>query len=241
MKFKLDIDEKTELTTAQLKWRHRMYIAALRLSDDFGLDAVGIQYQQGLTDLSPASDLAEGILNNAEHPPVKSRDGKRILRDGHAFPHFNEADKGEAVGQIITERVGKAMGLDPATILHDVHWGEDYNGQLVWLLEISESVPPSHLTGGYAGEQGWRQNPERIPLGGSTLKGVSKPGEVMYSRAYIAHGALHVDLGRVTAMTLPAAETERRWQATNPEWPVMHAVIHRVTRDQFMARHRAIT
>ena len=31
----------------------KMYIAALRIADDFGLDAVGIQYQQGLKDLVP--------------------------------------------------------------------------------------------------------------------------------------------------------------------------------------------
>ncbi len=239
MKFKLGTDEKTELTTAQLKWQYKMYIAALRIGDDFGLDAVGIQYQQGLKDLSPASDLVEGILNNVERPPVKSRDGKRILRDGHAFPHFNEVDEGEAIDQLVTERIWLAMGLDPATTLHDVRWGEDFDGKFVWLLEISGSVPPSHLTGGYAGAQGWRQNPVYFPLGGSTIKGVSKPGEVVWSRVYIAHGALHVDLGRVTAVTLPAAETERRWQATNPEWPVMHALIHGVTRDQFMGRHRA--
>ncbi|GAA1023699.1 hypothetical protein Aple_090270 [Acrocarpospora pleiomorpha] len=52
-----------------------MYIAALRISDDFGLDAVAIQYQQGSKDLSLASDLAEGILNNADRPPVTSRNG----------------------------------------------------------------------------------------------------------------------------------------------------------------------
>ena len=52
-----------------------MYIAALRIADDFGLDAVGIQYQQGLKDLVPASDLAEGMLNTTERPPVFSRDG----------------------------------------------------------------------------------------------------------------------------------------------------------------------
>jgi hypothetical protein len=38
---------------------------------------------------------------------------------------------------------------------------------------------------------------------------------------------------------LPAAETERRWQATTPQWPIMHAVLHGVSRDQMMARHRA--
>ena len=50
---------------------------------------------------------------------------------------------------------------------------------------------------------------------------------------------LHVDLGRGTVVELPMAETERRWQATTPQWPIMHAVLHGVTRDQMMARHRA--
>ncbi len=51
-----------------------MYVAAvadrrrLRLSH-----AIGIQYQQGFKDLLPASDLVEGMLNNADRPPVKSR------------------------------------------------------------------------------------------------------------------------------------------------------------------------
>ncbi len=47
-----------------------MYIAAVRIADDFGCDAIGIQYQQGLKDLLPASDLVEGTLNNADRPPV---------------------------------------------------------------------------------------------------------------------------------------------------------------------------
>jgi hypothetical protein len=38
---------------------------------------------------------------------------------------------------------------------------------------------------------------------------------------------------------LPQAETERRWQATTPQWPIMHAVLHGVSRDQMMARHKA--
>lgn len=239
MTFKLGTDEATELTEAQLRWQYKMYIAALRISDDFGLDAVGIQYQQGLKDLSPASDLAEGLLNNVERPPVTSRDGSRILWEGKALPHFNEADEGVAVDALITNRVWTAMGLDPATTLHDVRWGEEFDGRFVWVWEISGSVPPSHLEGGYAGAQGWRQNPVYFPLGGSTIKGVSKPGEVVWSRVYIAEGGLHVDLGRATAVSLPAEETERRWQATNPEWPIMHAVLHGVTRDQFMARHKA--
>src|SRR5690625_7578714 len=78
MTFHIGTDEATELTENQLRWQFKMYIAALRISDDFALDAVGIQYQQGLKNLSPASDLVEGLLNNDERPPVTSRDGSRV-------------------------------------------------------------------------------------------------------------------------------------------------------------------
>ena len=47
-----------------------MYIAAVRIADEFGCATIGIQYQQGLKDLVPASDLAEGLLNNVDRPPV---------------------------------------------------------------------------------------------------------------------------------------------------------------------------
>jgi hypothetical protein len=239
MTFKTGTDEATELTEAQLTEQYKMYIAALRISDDFGLDAVGIQYQQGLKDLTPASDLPEGLLNNVERPPVTSRDGERVLWEGKALPHFNEADEGVAVDALITNRVWTAMGLDPATTLHDVRWGEEYDGQFVWIYEISGSVPPSHFENGYADAVGWRQDPVFFPAGGSTIKGVSKPGEIVWSRLYVQGGELHFDIGRATAVSLPAEETERRWQATNPEWPIMHVVLHGITRDQFMARHKA--
>jgi hypothetical protein len=239
MTFKLGPDEATDLTSAQLTWQYKMYIAALRISDDYGLDGVGIQYQQGLKDICPASDLAEGLINNVDRPPVMSRDGSRVLFDGQAFPLANEADWGVAVDALATNRVWTSMGLDPATTLHDVRWGEMYDGQFVWVFEISGSVPPSHLDGGYAGAVGWRQNPMYFPLGGSTIKGVSKAGEVVWSRLYIDGGALHLDIGRASAISLPAKETERRWQATNPEWPIMHIVLHGIDRDQFMARHKA--
>ena len=48
-----------------------------------------------------------------------------------------------------------------------------------------------------------------------------------------------MDLGRATSVALPEAESDRRKEMTNPEWPVMHAVLHGVSRDQFMARHKA--
>ena len=231
-------DDATELTPAQVHSQFKMYIAALRISDDFGLDAVGIQYQQGLKDLVPASDLAEGLLNNVERPPVFSRDGKRELYAGAALPHFNEVDEGVAVDALITNRVWTAMGLDPANTLHDVRWGEEYNGEFVWVFEISGSVPASH-NGGYDKSYSMRQPEMFFPLGGGTLSGVSKPGEIVWSRVFIMDGVLHVDMGRGHVADLPAAETQRRLDATDPQWPIMHAVLHGVTRNQLMGRHKA--
>lgn len=239
MTFRLGTDEATELTEDQLRWQHKMYIAALRISDDFGLDAVGIQYQQGMKDVCPASDLVEGLLNNVQRPPVTSRDGSRVLWEGKALPNFNEVDQGVAVDALVTNRIWTAMGMDPATTLHDVRWGEEFDGQYVWVYEISGSVPPSHLPNGYADAEGWRQGPEFFPAGGSTINGVSKPGEIVWSRVYVQEGVLHVDLGRGSVVELPEEETRRRKEATNPEWPIAHVVLHGVSRDQFMGRHKA--
>ncbi|MFF0647497.1 fucose isomerase [Streptomyces tendae] len=238
MTFHTGTDEATELTDAQLLSQFKMYIAALRISDDFGLDAVGIQYQQGLKDTVPASDLAEGLLNNVHRPPVRSRDGARELYAGAPLPHFNEVDEGVAVDSLVTNRIWTAMGLDPATTLHDIRWGEEYEGRFVWVFEISGSVPASHH-GGYDKSYSMRQPPMFFPLGGGTLSGVSKPGEIVWSRVFLMDGRLHVDLGRASAVELPEEETRRRLDATNPQWPIMHAVLHGVSRDQLMARHRA--
>ncbi|WP_456286659.1 fucose isomerase [Microbacterium sp. JZ70] len=238
MRFRFGSDEATELTESQVRWQMKMYIAALRIADDFGLDAVGIQYQQGLKDLVPASDLAEGLLNSTERPPVLSRDGDRELFAGRALPHFNEADEGVAVDALVTDRVWTAMGLVPDNTLHDVRWGEDYEGDFVWVYEISGSVPGSHL-GGWDKAEGWRQDPVFFPAGGSTINGVSRPGELVISRVFIADGVLQADIFRGTAIELPEEETARRKQATNPEWPIAHVVLHGITRDQFMARHKA--
>jgi hypothetical protein len=238
MTFRLGEDDKTDLTPEQLRWQYKMYIAALRIADDFGLDAVGIQYQQGLKDLVPASDLAEGLLNATDRPPVTSRDGERILHEGRPLPHFNEADEGVAVDALITDRLWRAMGLVSDNTLHDVRWGEKHGEDFVWVYEISGSVPASHL-GGYDKAEGWRQDPVFFPAGGSTINGVSKPGEVVLSRVYIAGGVLNADIFRGTVVELPEEETKRRKEATNPEWPIAHVVLHGVSRDQFMAQHKA--
>jgi L-fucose isomerase-like protein len=78
-----------------------------------------------------------------------------------------------------------------------------------------------------------------FPNGGSTLRGISKPGEIVWSRIYMEEGALRMDIGRGGVVELPQSETQRRWASTTREWPIMHAVLYGVTRDQLMARHKA--
>lgn len=239
MRFNTGVNPETELTDVQILEQLKMYIAAVRIAHDFSCDAIGIQYQLGLKDMTPASDLVEGLLNNVSRPPVLSRDGTLELYAGKALPHFNEVDEGAGVDALVTNRVWNALGFDPATTLHDVRWGEEFNGQYVWVFLISGAAPPSHFIGGYAGASSDRQPAMYFRKGGGTLKGVSKPGELVWSRVFVMDGGLHCDIGRASVVELPEAETERRWQLTTPEWPIMHAVLHGVTRDQLMARHKA--
>lgn len=76
-------------------------------------------------------------------------------------------------------------------------------------------------------------------LGGGTLKGVSKPGSIVWSRIYVQDNTLHCDLGTGRVVDLPEVETQRRWNLTSKEWPIMHAVLDGVSRDQLMAKHQA--
>jgi hypothetical protein len=243
MKFVTGPNEQNDLTDRQILGQCKMYIAALRIADDFGCSVIGIQYQQGLKDLLPASDLVEGTLNNADRPPVRSRDGKRILYEGRALPDFNEVDECAGLDGLMTNRVHQAMGQPVENTLHDVRWGDwDRSGTVpdyVWVLLISGSVPPAHLVGGWKGASSERQPSMYFPLGGGSIKGISKPGEIVWSRIFVDNGRLKMDLGRAGVVELPAAETERRWQLTTPQWPIMHAVTYGVSRDQFMARHKA--
>jgi len=243
MTFATGPNPETDLTDDQVREQCKMYIAALRIADDFGCDTIGIQYQQGLKDLLPASDLVEGTLNNSDRPPVRSRDGKRVLYEGDPLPHFNEVDECAGLDGLVTNRVWKALGLPPETTLHDVRYGEPYpvNGkqEFVWVFEISGAVPPAHLIGGYSGAVSERQPPMYFRLGGGTVKGISKPGEIVWSRIFADSGKLKVDIGRARVVELPREETERRWQITTPQWPIMHTVLYGITRDQLMARHKS--
>ena len=234
---------KDHLTDQQILDQCRMYIAAVRIADDFGCHTIGIQYQQGLKDLMPASDLVEGTLNNRDRPPVKSRDGKRVLYAGEPLPHFNEVDECAGLDALMTYRVHSALGQPVENTLHDLRWGDwDQSGTVddyVWVFEISGSVPPAHFTGGWKGATSERQPAMFFPSGGGTIKGISKPGEIVWSRVFVENDRLKMDLGRAKVVKLPLEETERRWNATTSQWPIMHAVTYGVTRDQMMARHKS--
>ncbi len=242
MTFHTGPNHDQDLTDQQILLQCKAYIAAVRIADDFRCDCIGIQYQQGLKDLMPASDLVEGTLNNTDRPPVMSRDGQRELYQGSAIPHFNEVDECAGLDALMTHRVHKAMGQPVENTLHDIRWGDvDQSGTVddyVWVFLISGAAPPEHF-GGWQHADGYRQPAMYFPNGGSTLRGISKPGEIVWSRVFIENDKLKMDLGRAEVVKLPEQETERRWQATTFQWPIMHAVTYGVSRDQMMARHKS--
>ena len=98
-------------------------------------------------------------------------------------------------------------------------------------------MPPAHFANGYAEAVSERQPPMYFRLGGGTIKGISKPGSVVWSRIYVEAGSLKADMGLAQSVALPQEETERRWQITTPQWPMMHTVLPGISRDQFMAQH----
>jgi hypothetical protein len=232
-----------------------MYVAALRIADAFGCAAIGIQYQQGLKDLAPASDLVEGTLNNVDRPAAFSEDGRELF-PGEALPHFNEVDECAGLDGLITYHLWKKLGLPPENTLHDLRWGRHYKGpgrypdragdtvdDYVWVFEISGAVPPEHLIGGWAGVASERQPPMYFRLGGGTIKGVSKPGHIVWSRVYVdgRRGRQHLacDIGVGLVVELPLKETQDRWNLTTSQWPIMHAVLPGISRDQMMAKHQS--
>ena len=143
----------------------------------------------------------------------------------------------------MTYRVHKAMGQPVENTLHDIRWGDwDASGtesEYVWVFLISGGAPPAHFIGGWSGACSERQPAMYFRLGGGTLKGISKTGEIVWSRVFVDRGRLKMDLGRGRVAELPPEETERRWRLTTPQWPIMHAVLYGVSRDAMMARHKA--
>lgn len=248
MTFKFGQDPATELAQAQVLEQCKMYIAAVRIAHRYGCAAIGIQYQIGLIDLCPASDLAEGLLNNVDRPPVYDEQTGAELFKGEAVPHFNEADECAGLDALLTNRLWQQLGYSPETTLHDLRWGRHYSGldgsgrpldDFVWVFEISGAAPAAHYPGGYQSAIAERQPPMYFAKGGGTLKGICKAGNIVWSRVFVAGGKLKCDLGLGEAVSLPEQESEERARLTTYEWPIMHGVLKGVTRDQMMARHKA--
>ncbi|MCF7759610.1 MAG: fucose isomerase, partial [Cephaloticoccus sp.] len=220
MKFHFGTDPENELTEEQVLWQCKTYVAALRIADEFGCETIGIQYQQGLKDLLPASDLVEGILNNSDRPPVTNAQGK-VIRRGEPLTHFNEVDECAGLDGLLTNRVHKLLGQPVENTLHDLRWGDyDQSGTTdayVWVFLISGSAPPAHHVDGYKGTDSMRQPKMYFRLGGGTVRGIAKPGEIVWSRIFVEGGKLKMDLGRPKATAVPAAETERRWKETTEQ------------------------
>ena len=227
VQFRFGPSEEEDLTEAQVLQQCKMYIAALRIADEFGCGTIGIQYQQGLKDLAPASDLVEGTLNNVERPPVTREGSKEVLYKGEALPHFNEVDECAGLDGLVTYRIWRELGFPPENTLHDLRWGRHFTGDgvddYVWVFLISGAVPPEHLIGGWKGVSSQRQPAMYFRLGGGTITGVSKPGWIVWSRVYVEAGKLRFDTGLGEVVKLPKEETEERWRLTTPQWPIMHA------------------
>lgn len=242
MHFEWGTDPATELTREHTLEQCKMYIAALRLATEFGCDTIGIQYQQGLKDLTAASDLVEGLLNNTDRPPVYDENGNELYA-GVALPHFNEVDECAGIDGYVTYHLWRELGLDGDNTLHDLRYGENFTvdgrEEFVWVFLISGAVPASHFEGGYAGAKSLRQPAMFFKKGGGTLCGVSRPGKIVWSRVYIENDELWCDIGTGRAVELPEEETQRRWKMTDPQWPIMHGVLDGVSRDQMMAKHKA--
>ena len=144
---------------------------------------------------------------------------------------------------LLTNRLWRELGFSPENTLHDLRWGQHFKGagvdDYVWVFLISGAAPPAHFIGGYKGASSERQPPMYFRLGGGTCRGISKPGYVVWSRVFVDDGVLKFDTGIAHSVGLPQAETDDRWAETTVQWPIMHAVLPGITRDQMMARHKA--
>jgi len=229
-------DAAVGLVHAQVLSQMKMYSAAARIYQRYGLAALGIPYQMGLARCCPASDLVEGMLNNEDRPKVIFPDTGKTIAKGKAIPHFNEGDMGSGIPQVIMHDIYERKGMPTETTLHDVRWGREYNGKFVWEFLISGAAPPAHF-GGWNKTRVYRQSPMYFTLGGGTCTGVSKPGVITWARFYEANGEIGMDCGTGETVEVSKDDLEDRLKRTCPVWPIANVHIAGYGRDQLMATH----
>ncbi len=229
-------DQFEGLVHHQVLEQMKMYAAAARIYQRFGLSAIGIPYQVGLVRCVPASDLAEGMLNNSDRPDVTDPETGAIINPGNPIVHFNEGDIGSGIPQVLMHDIYKRKGMPPETTLHDIRWGREYDGTFIWVFEISGGAPPAHF-GGWEHVKVYRQPKMYFPLGGGTCSGVSKPGTITWARFYERYGEIGMDCGRGEVLLLSEAEVKDRLSRTTEEWPIANVHIPGYDRDQCMGSH----
>jgi hypothetical protein len=227
-----------ELVRQQVLEQMKMYEAAGRIYARYGLSAIGIPYQYGLVRCTCASDLPEGMLNNSERPDILDPETGEVINSGLPVVHFNEGDVGSAVPQVLMHDILVTRGMPPETTLHDVRWGDWWEGRFVWVFEISGGAPPAHWDG-WRKTHVHRQPPMYFPMGGGTCSGESKPGAITWARFYERFGETGMDMGTGEVVALPESESLRRRNATTAEWPVANVYIPGYGRDQLMSTHRS--
>jgi L-fucose isomerase-like protein len=128
--------------------------------------------------------------------------------------------------------------MPPETTLHDVRWGDLWEGRFVWVFLISGGSPPAHF-GGWKMTHVYRQPPMYFPKGGGTCSGVSRPGTITWARFYEGRGKIGMDVGTGEVLELPEAEVRRRLRMTNEEWPIANVHIPGYGRDELMSTHKS--
>jgi L-fucose isomerase-like protein len=229
-------DQFEDLVHHQVLEQMKMYAAAARIHKRFGLSAIGIPYQVGLVRCVPASDLAEGMLNNSDRPDVTDPETGAVINPGNPIVHFNEGDIGSGISQVLMHDIYERKGMPPETTLHDIRWGREFEGKFIWVFEISGGAPPAHF-GGWEHAKVYRQPKMYFPLGGGTCSGVSKPGTITWARFYERYGEIGMDCGRGEVIRLPEEEVKDRLSSTTEEWPIANVHIPGYDRDQCMASH----
>lgn len=229
-------DQYEDLVHAQVLLQMKMYSAAARIFNRYGLSSIGIPYQLGLVRCCPASDLVEGMLNNEDRPKVTDPATGKTIAKGRAIPHFNEGDMGSGVPQVLMRDIYERKGMPTETTLHDVRWGREYEGRFVWVFLISGGAPPAHF-GGWKLTKVFRQPKMYFPLGGGTCSGVSKPGTVTWARFYEKAGEIGMDCGTGEVIELPDEDLMERLRRTTREWPIANVHIPGYGRDELMATH----
>ena len=109
-----------------------------------------------------------------------------MLYEGEALPHFNEVDECAGLDGLITYRVVAQARLRAGE--HAARSCATAKTTTASSSGCSRSPAPRRRNTSSAAmpaRSSERQPPMYFPLGGGTLKGISKPGEIVWSRIFV--------------------------------------------------------